>query len=381
MIKDLLENEFVKDFINDIKTSEKYFMKNFEDFHRYRYEISKEIILFTFYDALFKYKIIIDDDKQLNDYLNDLDRLFKKIDSYNDINEGINKLICKEVANKLEIDDISTSEARKKIISYIFDKFYVNGYLYHGFSTVFEKDLLENDFVSGVYDNHYSKMVEINNIYSKYNEVAFTKDFNNLNVYFTDNFIDACYYSLYSPKYLYKYLLDDYSKKKCYLDDNIDLCVSNVRKNLDKKFEDDDVLKIIDILKEKLNFLNSVDRRVSLLIVKRNVIENIDNQLLDSLLSSDENIYELADRLLGSSNKSISFSDKLSKDKYEIFSLNYKNKVVNKSMNEELDKKEDVVVAPVINDISGSVTVFMLLGSLFISLGVLITVIMMLGGN
>ena len=41
MINDLLDNEFVKRFILDIKTSEKYFLKKFDDIHRYTFEISK----------------------------------------------------------------------------------------------------------------------------------------------------------------------------------------------------------------------------------------------------------------------------------------------------------------------------------------------------
>ena len=47
---------------------------------------------------------------------------------------------------------------------------------------------------------------------------------------------------------------------------------------------------------------------------------------------------------------------------------------------EEVKNVEEEKVS-VTQDISGSVTVFMLLGSLFISLGVIITVVMLLGGN
>lgn len=382
MINDLLEKEEIKSFINDIKTSEKYFLKQFEDFHRYRYEISKEIVLFTFYEALFKYKIIIEDDVYLFDYLNDLDRLFKKIEKYSDISDGINKLICKVVANKLCIDDMNTYEAREKIITYIFDKYYVNGYLFHGFSTVYEEDLKNHDFIPGIYKNNYSKMLEINDIYKKYGEIAFDKDFDDKKVSFTDNFVEACYYSLYSPKFLYKFLLDDSNNKKCFLDDNYNVCINKYIKTIDDKFENSDIIKIKDILKEELDLLNSVDRRVSLLIIKRNCVENIDYELLDVLLSSDEILYELADRLLGSSNKAIDYLNTISKDSYEVFSLNYKSEVENKKMREEKEvKKEEVDIVSVTQDVSGSVTVIMLLGSLFISLGVIFTLIMLLGGN
>ena len=67
----------------------------------------------------------------------------------------------------------------------------------------------------------------VEEIYKKYNDVAFNKDFSDLQIYFTDNFVDACYYSLYSPKYLYKYLLEEHDKgnNKIYLNDDFDICI------------------------------------------------------------------------------------------------------------------------------------------------------------
>lgn len=385
MIDDLLSNEFVKRFILDIKTSEKYYLKKFDDIHRYPFQISKEIVLFTFYEALMKYKIIINDDEYLNDYLNDLDRLFKKIVNFQDINDGINKLICKEVANKLRIADMTTPEAREEIITYIFNNYFTNGYLYHGFSTVYENDVKELGFIPGVYNNLYSKMIEVNKIYKKYDDVAFCKDFGNYQVYFTDNFVDACYYSLFSPKYFYKYLLDndDNNKvdKRVYLDNDFNKCFIDIKKYIDKNFDENDKNRVVEIIKEEWDFLNSVDRRVSLIMIKRNEIDEVDDSLLNKLLSSDETLYELVDRLLCSKCKSISFSNALRKDNYDVFSIDYKDRVMEET---KVVKKEEIVEDKdelnVIDDVSGSVTVLMLLGSLFVSLGVIVTVIMMLRG-
>lgn len=383
MIDNLLKNEFVERFILDIKTSEKYFLKKFDNIDRYPFDISKEIVLFTFYEALFKYKIIIDDEEYLNDYLNDLDRLFKKIINYQDINDGINKLICKVVANKLRIADMSTPEAREKIVTYIFNNYYVNGYLFHGFSTVYEDDLKILSCMPGVYNNRYSKMNEVNNIFRKYNDVAFCKDFRNLQMYFTDNFVDACYYSLYSPRYYFKFLLDndDTNKipKRVYLENDFDQCFSEVKKYIDKEFDENDKNIVINTIKEEWDFLNSVDRRVSLIIVKRNLIDNVDLDLLNKLLSSEEDLYDLVDRLLSSKNKSIGYQNVLRKEEYDIFSLDYKDRVMEEKK-VEIKKIEEHDEPVVLEDVSGSVTVFMLLGSLFVSLGVIVTVIMMLRG-
>ena len=132
------------------------------------------------------------------------------------------------------------------------------------------------------------------------------------------------------------------------------------------------------IFKDKVELQNIIYNNLS----NEQNFEKIDNDLLDILLSSDEDLYELVDRLLGSSNKSIDFTDVLRKEDFEVFKLNYRNK---KNEVEEKETKDneivEEVVSPITQDISGSVTVFMLLGSLFISLGVIFTVIMLLGGN
>ena len=383
MIDNLLDNEMVKRFILDLKTSEKYFVKKFDNFNKYPFDISKEIVLFTFYEALFKYKIIIGDDEYLNEYLIDLDRLFKKIVNYQDINDGINRLICKLVANKLRIADLTTSTARECIITYIFNAYYVNGYLYHGFSTVYEDSLKSHSFMPGVYNNRYSKMNGVNTIFRKYNDVAFCKDFSNLQVYFTDNFVDACYYSLYSPKYYFKFLLDNDENnklsKRFYLDNDFDKCFSEVKKYIDKEFDDTDKNKVYEVIKEEWDFLNKVDRRVSLMVVKRGLIDKVDLELLDRLLESDDSLYDLTDRILSSKSKAVSCQNLLEKDNYDIFSIDYKDKVMEEKKI-EIERLETDEEPKVLEDISGSVTVLMLLGSLFVSLGVIITVIMLLRG-
>ena len=117
------------------------------------------------------------------------------------------------------------------------------------------------------------------------------------------------------------------------------------------------------------------------MVVKRNLIDNVDVSVLDKLLASDENLYELTDRLLCSKCKSISFANTLRRESYEVFSLDYKEKVMEeKKVEVKEEKLEEHSEQNVMDDISGSVTVLMLLGSLFVSLGVIITVVMMIRG-
>ena len=45
----------------------------------------RDISLFTFYDALFKFKVIIDDVYLFDEYISDLEKLYKKIDNFDAI--------------------------------------------------------------------------------------------------------------------------------------------------------------------------------------------------------------------------------------------------------------------------------------------------------
>ena len=68
-----------------------------------------DISLFTFYDALFKFKVIIDDVYLFDEYISDLEKLYKKIDNFDAMSIGINKLICRLVGEKLNIKDYNNS--------------------------------------------------------------------------------------------------------------------------------------------------------------------------------------------------------------------------------------------------------------------------------
>ena len=63
--------------------------------------------LFMFIDALIKYYIIVDDDLYISNYLEQIDKLLKKIENHNDIKLGINKLLINFCATKLELENIT----------------------------------------------------------------------------------------------------------------------------------------------------------------------------------------------------------------------------------------------------------------------------------
>ena len=81
MLDEYLKRDDTKNFINLINTNERYFKK--EDFNfSYSFFSDQKLALYIFYDALIKYKIILDDIYLFDEYLEQLEKLFKKLDSF-----------------------------------------------------------------------------------------------------------------------------------------------------------------------------------------------------------------------------------------------------------------------------------------------------------
>ena len=85
MFDEMLRSIDVQRMFNDICNSECYYNKKMNKSMDYQLFTDLEEILFLFYDALFKYKIIIDDMSYFQEYLEQIDKLIRKIDNFKDI--------------------------------------------------------------------------------------------------------------------------------------------------------------------------------------------------------------------------------------------------------------------------------------------------------
>ena len=108
MFDEYFKNKEVINFINDIKMNPKCFQKTSHDETIYGMNIKDELALYLFYDTIFKYKIIVDDPDLFPDFFTQISKLFRKIESSDDIIVGVNKLLINFVANKLEVKDIES---------------------------------------------------------------------------------------------------------------------------------------------------------------------------------------------------------------------------------------------------------------------------------
>ena len=163
MLDDILKRDDVLLFIDELKSSERYFKKNSSNFIKNQFYYSDELALYIFYDALLKYKIILGDIFLFDEYLDNLEKLFRKIDNFEGISLGINKVLCKMVAIHLNIKDINTDSAKKDIINFIYDKYIIDGYLIHGLNINYMSDIKEQGFVPEVYNNYYQRYIDVIN--------------------------------------------------------------------------------------------------------------------------------------------------------------------------------------------------------------------------
>ena len=113
MLDDYLKKESVLNVIGEIKNNPKY-NGNSVSFRDSAFS-SIEISLYSFYDALFKYKVIVDDDTLFDDFIEQVNKLYKKIDNFNDILLGINKLVGYMVIKHLKIKDINDPRQKKEV--------------------------------------------------------------------------------------------------------------------------------------------------------------------------------------------------------------------------------------------------------------------------
>ena len=391
MLDELLNRDDVQNFIKELKTNDRYFSKELNSFTNYKMTISNELALYIFYDALYKYSLLFEDVYLFDEYMEQLDMLYKKINNYDDIIAGINKSLCKLLTVKLGIKDVTNPESKKEIIRYVYDKYVVNGYYIHGFNTSYEKDVNENGFDPENYKNYYEKFEKLNDIFAKYNVInVIDKDFSKKEVDFTDDFLRSCYFSVYGPSFFSNFLAnEDYfgkrQKKDGYLIDDYNLAISKLKRFMSNNlFNEEDKKYVLNLVQDEWNLLHRVDKKISLLMVRRDKFK--DKSIpLDDYLNSDEDVYDITDRLLSSKKSNIKCRDIISKEDLSIITLDtfYGDEAKEKYLDDYYAEVEKYRIEQENKDFMntyGSVSVLLIAGALLITLGVIITIFTIIRG-
>ena len=387
MLDEYFNFEEVNRLLFDLETNPKYYDKKIKAGNNLSV-INSNLTLYLFYDAIYKYKIIVDDIYLFNEYVDNLNKIFRKIDSIEDITKGINKLLCNLLSVTLNFDDLEVDN-KKTIVKTIYDRYIVNGYYVHGFPTIYEESIFRNGIRAGTYENYYPYMRNVDSIFSKHGiKNIFNKDFSDKTMYFTDDLAMACYYSSIAPGYFSSLLINDLfnnkNKIKDYQNRHFISSFDGLYKYLDRSnFSKYDKDMIIKVAKNEWKYLTSIKKRVSVLLVPRKLI-NKDCPKFEAIYDDSYNIYEMVDDILGLRYGTINFNGVIESNNIEILSF-YFPVVENKEL-ASIKLKEDKVEEkpkPVYSykklDTYGVVSILIILGSLLISLGIIASIIM-IGG-
>ena len=390
MLDKYLNRKEIISFIDELENNNIFCSLSAYENSNYGKYIGSELALYTFYDALMKYKIIIDDDNLFDDFFEQVQKIYRRITTYDDLVLGIKKVICNIVGIKIGVKNFHSSESKNAIITYIYNKYILEGYYYHGFSTIYEDTIKENGFIPDSYENFYSLVKKVDKIFSKYGvSNIMGRDFDNGKIYFTDDFIMGCYYSVVSPNYFYNLLCNQeiYGKrirKDSYLIGDYSTCIKNLKRYMSNNlFSEKDKNFILKLVDDMWSYLHKVDRKISVLVVKRRLLDGDVKTNVDDFLNDDCDLYETIDRIFSSKYSNVSVNKIINSSSLEVISLDdfYRNKIINKE-----GKSNSIISNFSFNfnneslNAYGRASIFIILGSMMITLGVIITIISILRG-
>lgn len=379
MLDDILSNENVSKLIKEVVNNNRYNKKEDANYLEF---IDNEQALFILIDALYKYRMIINDKYLFNDFVVQLNLVFRKITNFDDITNGINKLITKFTIIKLGYKE-KEEEHRDEIIKYVYDKYITDGYLFHSINDVYIKDIIENGFIPQKYNNLYDKFIKLQGMLK---DDVISKDFTLKSISFTDSFEKAYFYASHSPLYFYGLLCgNDLIKKeedkKAYLFNDYEGCLKNINKIISRLELNDEKAKYLrNVFNEEWKLINKSNSGPTIMAIKRNLILKEDINLDKIINDKNIKLVDAISKIIDSRHESINYEDKIdAKDILFIRLPSYKSFVIErKIVKEEVPKKEVKIES---NNNYGKASILMIVGSILITLGVIITIIMtMIGG-
>lgn len=384
MLEKMFKRKDVCEFIEEL-FSDNYNDKKTDSSIIYCDISSTEEALFTFFNALLKYEIIIETDVFLDEYVVQVRKLFKKLDNFHDINLGIATIIGKLCALKLNITNREDSEERRKLLQYVYNKYIEEGYFFHGFSGVYKEQIKRFGFVPEQYQHSYSKFIEIDKIFNKHNRISIMeKSFHENYIDFTDSFVMGCYYGVNSPMYFYRLLggaLDsDLCDKEAYFKNDYLGCFTNLNKLMKKaRLNDYERKYITKICCNEWKVLQKGSANINVMLVKRKTLGLNALRDINDILNSDSSLGEAIFKIFSSRSNNIPVSKRIESLDIKFIEIpNYKVLFALRNSQSIDSVTRNIVIrgnVERLNNAYGKVSILILLGSLFIALGVILTII------
>ena len=237
MLEKILSRTDVKDFLHEVLNDQKFNLEDASPDNKNK-DIKELYSFITMMDAIIKFSIIVEKEEYFEEYLLQLRRLLKRIHNIEDLEYGVNKLICKVVSLSLNISDIDDSVNKKTIISYIYDKYIVNGYMFYGFDSSLKDSFSINGIDPRNIDVPVEKIKQINHLFNNRglnNFIKYTFE-DDVHVMLTDSPALAYFYALSTPRYLLdicansEYMNDGNYDTYAFYRKDYDTCRSNIIK-------------------------------------------------------------------------------------------------------------------------------------------------------
>lgn len=388
MLDEIIRRDDVSQLLEDICNSARYYDKRSTNSLGYDMYFGVEQILFLFYDALFKYKMIIDDMSYFDDFFEQIDKLIRKIDNFYDISNGINRIIGRICAFKLDIKDVEDEQSKEEVLRYIYDKYMVNGYFIHGYASCYYGNIFENGFYIDQYHHLYDKFIKVQNILNKkkHNKII-SKDFNDKKVEFTDSLLLGCYYSANAPMFFSNLLCrNEFIKKQEYLDDyargDYNACLKNLYRVMNGlKLRDSQKNIFIDAFKSEWKLLDKSNSNISLMLIPRDLFRdsliNIDSFIRDS---KNDSFAEAVCKLFNH-RTSVVVKDDIMKRHITFVNLDGYKKYVKEEKKDNLKTELEKTFITSDDEFAfsntyGKVSVLLLVGTMLIAVGVILTMLM-----
>jgi len=384
MVVESLKYNYVREFLLALLTQDRYKKITPPESLIEGYQIGERIAFFLGLDAVIKYDQIIGEEKYLETYIEQLQRIFKKIQNGEDIRLGIYQTLGKVVSKKINVDIDNHNE----ILRYIYNKYIVEGYFYFGYSSNYTNEIdcigIRKD--SFKFDN---RLLEINKLINKIsNKVLFYND----KIELTDDITVSLYHAFLSPNYVSNLMENS---------------VIGNKKNDLECFYRRDITKIKELLLKKLNYLtiNNMDKITIINSFIDVYMENINSKpciacvkrsylnkdrlkdIENILINRDDNLGQLIALILESRYSSFSIKEDIMPENIETITLpTYNEFLMGKSnftlLPTEIEvKKEDLKISNSIikNNIKvnsyGSVS-FAIIGVLLIIIGILLSILL-----
>ena len=352
MINLYLENDIISNLIEDI-----YRLKMFNE-KKHKNSIATNIdVLYLLYFSMYKFKIVVDDDYYLNYYCENIDKIFRKVNDLDDIDLGVNKIIALIFQSKFNLKNISDVDNKKKILENVYNKYIVDGYLFHGTNSLYVDNILNNGLYIDNYPNYYSNFNYIEQLFEYRNMRLIDKDFTKKHIHFTDDFIEAIKYSNLAPKFY-----SDLKKGKSY-----NKFIKGLKNKMyDNNFTDSEIKYIIEVCDGQEDVINK-NKDIAIVLVKRSkFVRNYNENIFKIYDNCDKySIEESMSMIFNSIYDDVIYNKDIKKEDVNIIKINKYDSEVEEKVKYNLE---------LVNEY-GSTSYILIVGILLVSMGVLIMIL------